>query len=1044
MSWARFALRHPIPAIVFFLVALVVGAVSLTRLAVDLYPAMEFPIAVVLVEQEGAGPREVESLITKPLEEAMGTVSGVSRVRSRSSEGLSLVIVEFTWGTNMDQATLEMREKVDQAKRFLPDDIRAPRVFKIDPQALPVLVVGLTGGQDEADLQRIAEDLIKPRLERLEGVAQVNIAGGLQREIQVVLDPGRLHDAGLSMSQVAQALRYENLNLPGGQVREGSYNLLVRSLGQFRSLEEIRELRLMGARGPVRLGDIAEVRDTFAERESQVWVNTLPGVSLEVQKQSGANTVQVARVVKAALAELEQELPGGVRAYTLSDQSSFILNSISGLAASAVQGGVLAISILYLFLRNFRATLAVGLAIPISVVVTFGFLFFGGVTLNILSLGGLALGVGMLVDNAIVVLENIFRHHQAGKRPKEAAVEGTGEVALAVVAATLTTVAVFLPVVFITGLAQQYFRELALSVTFSLLASLMVSLTLVPLMASRLLAQRPELSRTPPRWLAASRRLLDRVGEFWERLAANYSRGLNWALAHRKAVVAVGLAALVVAALLAPLMGTTFVPEMDTSAFKVSIELPSGTRLEQTAAVARQVEERVAALPEVHTVYTSVGSTGGLFVGGASGSHLAAVNARLVRPGERQRTLQQIMEQVRREVVIPGARVRVSVADAIGPGGSPVEVLIKGEDLETLERLAEQVAAEVRAVPGTREVRSSVGEGLPEVQVVVDRARAAAAGLSPSQVAATVQLAVQGQLASRYRVGGEEYDIRVQAAEPARANPEALAQLLIPSATGRQVPLREVATLIRGTGPTEVERDGQARVVSVTAQIFGRDLGSVVNDIRARLNHLELPAGYVIEYGGQNAQMEDAFGGLLQALSLAVVLVYLVMAAQFESFLQPLTIMMSVPLAFVGAVVAMVVTGRTLDIAGMIGVIMLVGIVVNNAIVLIDYINKLRATGLSRDEAVRRAGPTRLRPVLMTTLTTLLGLLPLALGLTEGADMQAGMATVVIGGLAFSTLLTLVLIPVVYTLFDDLASGRWLRRFRRRGAAAESAAGRPT
>lgn len=1039
MSWARFALRHPVPAIVFFLVALVVGAVSLTRLAVDLYPAMEFPIAVVLAEYEGAGPQEVESLVSRPLEEAMGTVPGVSRVRSQSNEGLSLVIAEFRWGTDMDQATLEMREKVDLAKPVLPDEAKRFRVFKIDIQAMPVLVLGLTGGQDEADLKRVAEGLIKPRLERLAGVASVNVSGGVEREIQVVAEPGRLQNAGLSVAQLVQALRGDNLNLPGGEVQEGSYSLLVRSTGQFRTLEDIRDLRISGPRGLVRLGDVAEVRDTYADRSSKVWVNAAPGVAVEVQKQSGSNTVQVARVVKAELAKLEQELPGAVRAHILSDQSAFVMRSMEGVITSATQGGLLAILVLYLFLRNFRATLAVGLAIPISIITTFGVLFFAGVTMNMMSMGGLALGVGMLVDNAIVVLENVFRHHQQGKPPDEAALVGTGEVALAVAASTMTTIAVFLPVVFITGLAQQYFRQLALSVTFSLLSSLAVSLTLVPLMAARLLAAGPAGAGPRTGAARAAARFMAAVGRGWDSLAGQYSRLLGWALRRRGAVVAGALAAVAVAAGLSPLMGTAFIPEMDTSQFRVTVELPNGTRLDQSEAVARAVEERVAAIPEVHTVYTSVGTTGGLFMGGRSGSHLTAVNALLARPGNRDRSLVQIMDEVRTSLLVPGARVSVEPAGSINPGGAPIEIRIKGDDLEVLRNLADQVAAELRRVPGTREVRSSAGDGLPEVQVVVDRARAGQAGLTPTQVAMAVRSAVQGQVATRYRVGGEEYDIRVQAGSAVRESLEALEQLLIPSPAGLQVPLHEVATLVRATGPASVVRDGQARVVSVNAQLFDRDLGSVMDDVQARVNRLALPPGYFIEYGGQNAEMVAAFGGLLQALALSVVLVYLVMAAQFESFVHPFTIMLAVPLAFVGAITAMVVTGRNMDISGMLGVIMLVGIVVNNAIVLVDYTNKLRGRGLGVREALLQAGPTRLRPVLMTTLTTVLGLAPMALGLIEGSDLQAPMATVVIGGLTFSTLLTLLVIPVGYSLVEDALHGDWLRRLRRGSRPAQAA-----
>lgn len=1015
MSWVRFALKHPVPTIVFFLVALVIGAASFTRLAIDLYPAMEFPLAVVSTRYDGAGPQEVESLVSRPLEEILGTVAGVNNIRSTSYEGQSLVIVLLDWGSNMDQATLAMREKVDQVKAFLPDGAGAPTVFKIDPQALPVLTVGLSGGKDLVDLKRIAEETIKPRLERLDGVASVGVRGGTEREIHVVVDPGRLQAAGLSISQVAQALRYENLNLPGGEVAEGTTQLLVRTMGQFSSIDDIRDLRL----GRVRLGDVAEVNDSFAEITSKAWIDQNAAVGLDIQKQSGANAVKVAQTVKLELAKIEQELPADVRSTVLMDQSVFVVNSMSGIAQSGLLGGILAMLILLVFLRHFRATLAVALAIPISVVTTFGPLFFGGVTLNIMSMGGITLGIGMMVDSAIVVLENIFRHKQMGKETNTAALEGTAEVTLAVVASNLTTVAVFLPVVFITGLAQQYFRELALSVTYSLLTAMFVSLTLVPIMATALLRDREGPVRPPSRafqWLAER---LDALNEI-------YRRVLVWALRRRWQTVGMALASMLVAGLLYTQMGMTFIPEMDTSEFRVNIQMPAGTSLDQTEKVLTGVAQQLTALPDLKSMYVSVGSAGGTWSVRSGQSNEGYIVGTIARPGERSQSLGQIMERVRRLIVVPGARVTVEASGALGPGGNPIEVLVKGDDLLLLEELSNQIAAQVRQVPGAREVITSLGDGLPEVQVRVDRARAAAYGLSPSGIATAVQAAVKGQVVSQYRVGGREYDIRLQATEEARRDLGALSQLPIATPTGQTVPLIEVATVVQGVGPVLVERDDQSRVIRITGQIHGRDLGSVMTEIKGRVDRIPMPPGYLVEYGGQDKEMADAFGGLINALLFSIVLVYLVMSAQFESFLHPFVILLTIPLAFVGAVAALVLTGRAMDISGMIGMILLVGIVVNNAIVLVDYTNKRRRAGLAIREALLDAGPTRLRPVLMTTLTTVLGLVPLALGLTEGSDMQAPMATVVIGGLTLSTLLTLVLIPVVYTLMDDLVL--WTRR----------------
>ncbi|MFZ5827297.1 MAG: efflux RND transporter permease subunit [Bacillota bacterium] len=1014
-SWVRFSLKHPVPTIVFFFMAIVVGFVSLTRLSIDLLPAMEIPLAVVSTRYDGAGPQEVESLVSRPLEEIMGTVAGVTRVRSNNSEGQSLVIVEFAYGTNMDLATLAMREKVDQVKGFFPDGVESSNVFKIDPQALPVLTIGLTGQEDLVALKRLAEEDIKPRLERLDGVASVTINGGTQREVQVIVDPARLQAAGLSINQVAQALRYENLNLPGGEVAEGQVKMLVRTVGQFQSLDEIRNLRL----GPVRLGDVAEVRDTFADIHSKVWIDKDTAVALDIQKQAGGNAVAVAEAVKKELAKIEKELPGEVQATVLMDQSKMVLNSIKSISNSGLQGGILAMLVLLLFLRHFRATLVVAVAIPVSVMTTFGPLFFGGVTLNIMSMGGLSLGVGMMVDGAIVVLENIFRHKQMGKDTFTAALDGTSEVSLAVTASTLTSVVVFLPVVWITGLAQLYFRELALSVTFSLLVSLMVSLTVVPILATWLLRDRRGPAKPPSK-------LFVQIGERLKVLDAIYGRMLNWALGRRWTVVGVGVASLALAGLLSTQMGMEFVPSSDTGEFRVAIKMPPGTRLEETEKAVEQAVQQIRAVPELERIYIAVGGSPTSYVSGGSKSNEGYIIGMIPPKDERSRSLSQVMEDVRSRIVLPGARVTVTASGMIDPGGQPIEVSISGSDLMVLEDLSRQVMAEVAQVQGTRELNSSVGDGLPEVQVKVDRARAATYGLSPSQIAQSVQAAVKGQVVTKYRVGGKEYDIRLQAAEESRRDVIALSQLPIATPGGQTVPLGELARVVRAAGPTVVEREDQSRVVKVTGQIYNRDLASVIADIRARLSKLPVPPGYTISYGGQNEQMEDAFGGLALALAFSIVLVYLVMAAQFESFLHPFVIILTVPLSIVGAIFALVITGRNLDISGMIGVILLVGIVVNNAIVLIDYTNQLRREGMDRDEAVRTAGPIRLRPVLMTTMTTLLGLFPLALGISEGSDMQAPMATVVIGGLGLSTMLTLLVIPVVYTLIDDLVV--WVNR----------------
>ncbi|HWI61709.1 MAG TPA: efflux RND transporter permease subunit [Symbiobacteriaceae bacterium] len=1023
MSWVKFSLKHPVPTIVFFLTFMVIGAVSLSRLSVDLYPAMEYPLAVVSTTYDGAGPQEVEQLVSRPLEEAMGTVGGVTSVRSTNAEGQSVVLVQFDWGTDMDQATLAMREKVDLVKGYFPDGVGAPMVFKIDPQALPVLTVGLSG-QDPVDLKRLAEEKLKPYLERIDGVASVNVQGGSERQIQVIVDPRRLQAAGLAINQVAQALRYENLNLPGGEVQSGSVKLLVRTIGQFSSVEEIKELRL----GPVRLGDIAEVKDTYEDTTSKVWIDGQPAVGMDIKKQTGANTVAVADTLKAELEKLKQDLPEGVSAFVLMDQSKMVKTSINSIVESGWQGGLLAIVVLFLFLRHFRATLAVAIAIPISIITTFGPLFFGGVTMNLMSMGGLSLGVGMMVDGAIVVLENIFRHKEMGKDIEQATLDGAGEVGLAVSSSTITTVVVFLPVVWITGLAQQYFKELALSVTYSLMTSLAVSVTLVPILARWLLRDKKGPAKPPSRLFVWWSERLDALDNLYRRM-------LHWALHRRWTVLGLGLLSLATAAVLYFQIGFEFIPRTDTSEFRVSVTMPPGTRLAETEKAMNTAVDAVKAVPELKQMYVSVGSAGDAFSIRGGATNEAYIVGALVDPHARDRGLEEIMESLRAQILIPGARVTVNSSGMLDPGGVPIEVQIRGDDMAVLESLADHAADVIKQINGTREVRTSIDEGLPEVQIKVDRSRAAAYGLSPSQIAVAVQSAVKGQEVSKYRSGGKEFDILLRATEETRSDMTALAQLPISPGYGQAVPLGDVATLQQGAGPTVVEREDRARVVKVTGQIHGRDLGSVMDDVKAQMAQVAMPPGYTVTYGGQNKEMEDAFGGLIQALLFSIALVYLTMAAQFESWLHPFVIMFTVPLSFSGVFASLVLTGRALDISGMIGIILLVGIVVDNAIVMIDHVNQLRREeGKSVYEALAEGCPTRLRPVLMTTLCTLLGLFPLALGYSQGSDLQAPMATVVIGGMVISTLLTLLCIPVMYSMFEDVV-GAVVRRLKRDEAA---------
>ncbi|MDI3522745.1 MAG: hydrophobic/amphiphilic exporter (mainly bacteria), family [Bacillota bacterium] len=1034
MNLAQFSTRRPVAVTMVILVLIVLGTVSLTRISIDLLPKMTLPIAAVMATYPGAGPEEIEELVAKPLESVLATVSNVDSIQSISSADAATIIVQFNWGTDMDFATLDMREKIDLALSRLPDGVDRPMVVKFDPSMMPITILSVSSeGRDLASLKTLLEDKVAPRLERIDGVAYATVMGGPQEEVRVLVDSRRLAGYGFSLAQLVQALKAENLNMPGGTIDQGTREFILRTTGEFKSLDELRNLVLMSPQGVgVRLGDLADVEEVEDQKEYTL-LNGRPSIGIMIQKEAGANTVKVADQVHREMDRLSRELSGIKYSYVF-DQAKFIQRSIGNLTSNAVSGAVLAIIILYLFLRNVRSTLVIALSIPISIIATFTLVYFNGLTLNMMSLGGLALGVGMLVDNSIVVLENIYRHREEGESRLLAAQNGAGEVAMAITASTLTTIAVFLPIVFIQGLTAQIFRELALTVTFSLLASLLVALTVVPMLASKILVINGNSDTTPGR-PSVFYRASHWMGRRLAALNDRYRALLAWALDHRRAALLGAAAAFILSLLAVPLVGAEFFPATDAGRLSVSVKLPSGTTLEETDKVAERVGQIVSAYPEVETVFVSAGRSlqGGSMSG--SDSNTASLNIELKPKSERRRSDREIADAIRRQVAkIPGAEIRVSVSDVMSMGGGGVSqaisLSIRGDDLNVLRGLAAKAEALVAEVPGTREVQTSFSEGRPEVQVRLNRAKAASLGLSAAQVAQTVSTAVQGQVATEYRVGGKEKDIRVQLAEESANSLAALRSLLISTPTGLTVPLADVADIVIARGPVTIDREDQARVVTVSCDVFGRPLGGVSQDIRRQLAGLKLPPGYTITFGGQNKEMTDAFAGLSLALGLAVILVYMVMAAQFESLLHPFTIMFSMPLALIGVVLALLITRKAVSVPAFIGVIVLAGIVVNNAIVLVDYINALRARGLGMREAILTAGPVRLRPILMTTLTTVLGLIPLALGLGEGGEMQAPLAITVIGGLSMSTLLTLVVVPLVYTLFEDIGSG--LRRRLRR------------
>jgi len=1063
MKLADFSVKRPVTIIMAVLVVLMIGAVSLSGLNVDMFPEMSFPVAVVITSYQGSAPQEVENMISRPLEEVLGTVGNIKNISSMSSMGNSIVITEFETGTNMEFASLEMREKIDMVRGTLPEGAGDPMVLKMDLNMMPVLMLAVSGDRPVDELNSIAEDIIKPRIERQDGVASVDVSGGLTREIQVIVEPEKLAAHGLSISDVVQALQMQNMNLSAGLAARGGQEMALRVIGEYSEIAEIAASSLTTSSGAqLRLDDVARIEDGFEDSTGFSRSGEQPSVLLSIQKQSGSNTVSVVRDARSVLDELESQLPEDVVVLTVMDQAEYIELSIQNIYRNLLLGALLAMVVLFIFLRNLRSTLVIALAMPISVVTTFILIYFGGLTLNMMTLGGLALGIGMMVDSSIVVLENIFRFREKGFERMEAAKSGSGEVANAITASVLTTIAVFFPIVYVEGIASELFSELALTVSFALISSLLIALTLIPMLSSRLLKidridnnnnhMGQESAKIKPKgW---TYRLLRRTEKWFKALDAFYRVMLGWCLSHRIVTVVIIAALFVGSLLLVPTIGAEFIPSMDQGMISVDIELPRGSSLEETDKIVAQVERAFERYEnDIELIFSSIGSGGMDGMGGMGGgmdgmggmgggsSNRGTIYVDMVPLEERTHSTQEVIEGVRAQVIsIPGAEITVSAAEmGFSTGTSaPVEITLKGDDLEELNILSARIAELVRGISGTREVSTSLEEGQSEIQLAVDREKAAVYGLSASQIASTVRTAVEGQVATRYRTGSEEIDVRVRLSEEGKTEITEIENLLLASPVGLMVPLGEVAEIRELQAPSTIRRSNQVRVVSVTAELeAGRDLAAVMAELEKSIEqNFILPPGYTLDYGGEFELMSDAFGDLLVALVMAVALVYMILAAQFESLLHPFVIMFSLPVTVIGVVLALFITGSTFSVVTFIGVIMLAGIVVNNAIVLVDYINQLRKQGLERDEAILTAGPIRLRPILMTALTTILAMVPLAFDAGEGAEMQASMAIAVIGGLTVSTFLTLLFVPVIYSLFDGLR-----RIGRRKKKAPVDAAG---
>lgn len=1037
MSLPRLSIRRPVAVAMTFLAIVMLGLISITRLPIDLLPDIAYPKLVVYTGYPDVAPAEVERFITEPVERQVAAVPGVERVESVSREGVSLVTLRFAWGTDMDFAALNVREKLDVLRNSegggLPEQADRPVVLRTDPTSEPILAISVAGREDLWALKDISESVIKRRLEQVDGVAQAAVVGGLEREIQVDVGPERLDAYGVTIDQVSAALDAANRNAPGGTIRRGRYRYALRTLGEFQQVGEIGDVvvarrgadsasaRVGATRASVLLRDVATVTNGFRERESITRYDGQEAVGLLVFKESGANTVRVAERVDLVLDQLREQYPE-LRLAVATTQAGFIAEAISNVVQEVLLGGFLAFLVLFLFLRDVRVPVAIALVIPISLVATFALFDAAGISLNIMSLGGLALGVGLLMDNSIVVVENIIRQRELGLGPVEAAAVGTEEVQRAVVASTLTTIAVFGPIVYVRGVAGEMFGSLSFAVAFALGASVVVAITLLPAMAARWTSVviRPEDRKRGPRpgMLGAVTRSLDAFDAAFDRFAAWYERMLALALDHRWPVLGASLVLLVATAFVTLSLPRSMLPEVEQGSFRVALSLPRGTPLERTSRDAARLEAVLGQDPGVAAVFSRVGRQAAVAgVDDASGLHTAVLDVRVADGA----TTTQVIDRLRPHLEPFGGAATVETGQAtalgklLGGGESDLAVRVRGDDLDAMLALARQVEARLHEVRAVTNVHLGTELGHPEVRVEVDRARAASYGLDPATVASTVERYMRGDRATDFVDFDRKVPVVVRLPEADRRSLDVLQRIQVGG-----VPLRELTTIHEGMGPTEVRRVDQARVVPVFADVAGGDLDVAVREVRDALAQLTVPRGVQLEIGGENEEMRRSFAALGFAMLLALLLVYMILAAEFESLVHPFIVLLAVPLSTLGAAAALWVTGGGINVVSLIGMVVLIGIVDNDAVVKIDFINQMRAQGHPVRQAILEAGHARLRPILINTITAVLGLLPMALGIGAGGQLQAPMAVAVLGGLTSATVLTLIVIPAAYSVIEEL------------------------
>ncbi|MBN2041593.1 MAG: efflux RND transporter permease subunit [Spirochaetes bacterium] len=1026
MKLTEISVNRAVTSIMISVALIILGLVSANKMPLDLYPDIEFPMAMILTEYEDVGPKEIESNVTRIIEESVSAINNVDEITAESREGMSIIRIQFIWGTDMSLAIADIREKLDMLKNYLPEGVEQPIVFKFDVSMMPIMILGIESQRSLSEMREYAEDDIKNLIEQVDGVASSQIWGGYENEIKIELNKNRMDAYNLSINTIVNILRMENMNVAGGDIKTPTREYTLRTLGEFTNLDQMRNIVVAvkpGAQAtPVYLKDIAVVREAPEEAKDLQRLNGRNSVSMAIYKQSDKNTVLVAENVLKKIKQINPTLPPGMKITPLFNSADYIEKSVDSVTDNAILGGIIVVFVVFIFLRNFKASIILGLAIPISIIATFIAMYYFGFTLNMMSMGGLTLGVGMLIDNAIVVMDNIFRFRERGARPNEAAKLGSDEMAMAITASTLTTICVYLPFLFTEGLASQLFRQMALTISFSLLISLIIALTLIPTLTSKFVKNIHEDSYRNIKPINA---VLKWAHEKFDRLEVSYGKIIRWALGHRKSVVIYTVIAILIGLVLLPVTGMEFIPETSENRIIFMAELPIGTNLYTTESMVEDIEKKLVTIldkSEYKAINVRAGSGEGL--GGAfSGTKNNSARFEVYLKPQDQLKIRSVMEiksAIRNGLTgFPGVTFNFNVQSGMTMGGPAISIEVFGYDLDQGTKFTKEISEAIKDVEGLVDIEISRKEGYPEKVIAVNRDKASKMGLNVMAVANILKNNVAGITATRYRKLGRELDVVVRLRDEDRQTVDDIMNISIDTPAGQSVPLGNIVDIQTRTGPLTIERKNQERVVYINCKAEGRPLNAVVADIQNRIDKLVKPTNFSVNITGAFEDMQETFVDLAMALTLALLLIYIIMASQFESLWSPFIIMFTAPTMVFGVMLFLFLTGTTFNVVSFMGVLMLSGIVVNNGIVLIDYTNILRARGYSLHDALIESGTKRLRPIMMTTFTTVFGLIPMAMATGEGSELSTPLGRSVLGGMASSFIFTLVFLPVVYSLLEQ-------------------------